>query len=500
MPKQTVSLPKITGKSADQTSRDLAKLFLSGALADCPDWEIITFLCRQAFADDPRLGREATNAIFHQIIEKLCDSFSDQGVTLCNLVLARILDFIRHTPQGRDLDRLLLEFGFSTAEDILQRYEQNRTIRPIPFHLRKGVKKIIILSRITAGADIAITSVIIQRLAQTFQKAELILIGPTHLPQMFAAIPKVRCINFLYKNDSDLFNKMTSWPPLLEIARKEHRGLSQEEILLFDPDTRMTQLGLLPVLDSASTYYFCSRADVPPEFAEKNLSFLTNHWLNLLLHENSNNPPALPKQQTASIFQKFCTELKRKGCRTIICINFGVGNDPRKKIPGNFEGNLIKSLLQDPHTVIILDSGRGPQESKHIARHLRLAEQDALATGTISEEYISPEAARLSHGLIIFKASLGALGKMITATDCFIGYDSCGQHLASATGTPSVIIFAGAPSPRFIRRWSPAANTTTFPVAKEIAEDNRKIEQLIEKIRTTVGQIQKSKGETFADH
>ncbi len=44
---------------------------------------------------------------------------------------------------------------------------------------------------------------------------------------------------------------------------------------------------------------------------------------------------------------------------------------------------------------------------------------------------------------------------MIAQSDLYAGYDSAGQHAAAASGTPLISIFAGAPSERFLQRWSP---------------------------------------------
>ncbi len=79
---------------------------------------------------------------------------------------------------------------------------------------------------------------------------------------------------------------------------------------------------------------------------------------------------------------------------------------------------------------------------------------------------------------------------MIDAADCFIGYDSCGQHLAAATRTPSVIVFAGAPSERFIKRWSPdLPGNLTIPMAgitatqQEVSDLIHQITRYVESVR-----------------
>ncbi len=455
-----------------------------------PDLSIIDQLCEWSFSPKPLVAKAATSAIFGCIIEALSDDFSDHGVRIGNLVLIRILQFIRATPAGAELDQLLDAFGFIDAATLLDRYQRIRQAPPLTESQLRSVKKIIVLSRVTAGADIAITNVIIQRLRKRLSEAELVLVGPAHLAEIFAFVANCRHRNFIYKNDGSLFDKMTSWPRLLEITQDEQHGHQPGEVLLFDPDTRLSQLGLLPLVPDNCTCYFPSRASQTGREATQNLSFLTNHWLNHLLGEDLTWRPNLVFQREGEGYHDFCQSLHRQGCRLVLTINFGVGNDPRKKVHGNFEADLIQALLALPNTIVILDTGRGGLKDQWIADHLARVQNQGWPAVCLTDAEINNQAVAFGHGLIIFKGALGSLGKMIDAADCFIGYDSCGQHLAAATSTPSIIVFAGAPSTRFIQRWSPdTAGNLTIPVdgptatAQEISSLIKQIAKGVETVR-----------------
>ena len=456
---------------------------------DSPCLTAIDQLCEWSFSPEPLVAKAATSAIFGTIIETLCDEFSDHGVRVANLVLIRILQFIRTKPEGAELNRLLSDFGFNDAVALLERYQRIRRVMPLSEEQARSVKKILILSRVTAGADIAITNVVIHRLRQRFASAELVLIGPAHLAEVFASVDHCRHRNFLYKNDGSLFQKMSSWPRLLEIARDEQQGYHPEEILLFDPDTRLSQLGLLPLAPDDRTCYFPSRASQAESLASQNLSRLANQWLNQLLGEELTWKPNLVFQRKGEGYHAFCQALHRQGCRLVVAINFGVGNDPRKKVHGSFEEDLIQALLARPNTIVILDTGRGLHKGQWIANHLARAKTQNFPVVCLSDSEIISQTITFDHGLIIFNGSLGSLGKMIDAADCFIGYDSCGQHLAAATSTPSIIVFAGAPSTRFIQRWSPdAIGNLTIPYNSFTATDEE-ISSLIQVIVQAVETI-----------
>jgi len=466
----------------------LADQFLAGAQID-PDFSLIDQLCSLSFSDDPAIACKATRATF-SVIEFLCDDFSDFGIALTSEVLVRILQYIRSTPAGSKLDSLLNDFGFTSPEILLERFKNLYKKAPISFSDRKKVIKIIVLSRVTAGADIAITSILVKRLSQTFPSASLVLIGPSHLQEMFEDVPNTRCISYIYRNDGTLFEKMTSWPELLDIAREETLGHQTGEVLLFDPDSRLSQLGLLPLIDDEHTYIFPSRASQARISDNKNLSLLANEWLNTMLAENKKVYPHLTFAAPGmSLYRNFYSAVKAGGCTFVVTINFGVGNNPAKIIEGHFEEALLKRLLETPNTVVVLDSGRGVNELKRIQHLLQVFNNAHVHTAQITDTAIDRFSKPFNHGLIAFKGPLCALGKMIDATDCFIGYDSCGQHLAAATRTPTVILFAGAPNTRFIHRWAPTnKETITIPVINE-PPNNTSLLSLLNQVETAVNNL-----------
>jgi ADP-heptose:LPS heptosyltransferase len=84
---------------------------------------------------------------------------------------------------------------------------------------------------------------------------------------------------------------------------------------------------------------------------------------------------------------------------------------------------------------------------------------------------------------------------LIRISDCFIGYDSCGQHIATAAGTPSVIIFAGAPSARFVARWSPNNPAgATIPLYRNSELGDRERAGLLKKVTEAVAQVREKAG------
>ena len=155
-------------------------------LKDCYyEEDYIDLLCEMTtFSEDNDLTGIAAQALFRIIIESLCDDFEDLQTETYNRVMAQLISFCRKLPSGQELDRCLNEFKIFDSDDLLQRI---KTIRMDGKHLarQKDVKKILLLSRVTIGADVAITSIIIQRFADLFPDAEIVLIGGSKLDEVY---------------------------------------------------------------------------------------------------------------------------------------------------------------------------------------------------------------------------------------------------------------------------------------------------------------------------
>jgi ADP-heptose:LPS heptosyltransferase len=474
---------------------DIAAAFTAAFYMKEPeDLRLVDLLCEMATAGEAVIAQAASVSLFSKIIETLSDDFSESGAAACSRVLLRILAFVRKQPEGRELDLLLKQKGFTQTSELLSRFEKICEKRVLSDRQREKVQKIIILSRVTVGADIAITRIIIQRLRNSFPHTELVLIGPGHLSDMFAEMPRCRCVPFIYKNDGTLVEKMTSWPSLLATVTQESKDCAADEILLFDTDTRLSQLGLLPLSHDDNTWYFPSRTIGYADVRQKSLYDLSNQWMNTILRENKPTSFSPLFSHIEEAYSSLRRRLKKNRAAFIITINFGVGNDPQKKIDAAFELTLLRELLKTPQTVVILDSGCGEEERQRTEEHLRVLKLSGTTAQTIAQgEKIKKIS--LSHGILSHQGPLGDLGKLIRISDCFIGYDSCGQHIATAAGTPSVIIFAGAPSARFVARWSPNNPAgATIPLYRNSELGDRERAGLLKKVTEAVAQVREKAG------
>lgn len=420
-----------------------------------------------ARSDDEDISRQTSSILYSEIIEKLCDDFTPHSAETANRVLLYLLARIRETEAGTELDRTLQTIGYTNQGDLESHYRHSLTAADPGPDSNNKIRKILIPSRVTVGADVAITSILIFKLRKFFRNAELIIVGPSHLPEIFHNLTNVSHLPFEIKRHGDLYERILFWPELYNLVSQELAKTSADKIFVVDPESRLTQLGLLPLSAKAQTFIFPSRTQTCPD-AQTSLSALTNHWLTGLVADEEVVYPRIELSQKArDKATRWCDSLRRNGCHHILLANFGVGGDDRKKLSSEFELRLLLRLLKRKNTIIMLDIGCSSEEKVRAEELIRLAAQHGIATSRETKLATADPGNDMAHGLVSVCSSIGLLAALAEQADCYIGYDSCGQHFAAAVDTPTVTIFAGHPNPRFIKRWTPLTRyniTKTIPV------------------------------------
>jgi ADP-heptose:LPS heptosyltransferase len=422
-------------------------------LKDCHyEADYIDLLCEMTtISRDPELNSIAARALFGIIIESLCDEFEALQTETYNRVMAQVITFCRKLSAGKALDRSLNDFGISCRKNLLNRIRIIRT-KAKSLSRHRDIKKILILSRVTIGADVAVTSIIIQRLTERYPKAEMVLIGGGKLDEVYGGNPRIRLQKAEYEKNGGLLERLSIWQLVLNIIQQELADCPLDNTILVDPDSRLSQLGVLPIIAPEHYYFFDSRSDV--SFADNMaMAQLTNAWLNKVTGQDDFRYPAVwllpePLRKAAALYQM----LRNNGARRVIAINFGVGGNPRKKVGQLLEQELLLSLLQEPNTVIVLDKGFGEKELQYSNFLLEAVKQNGYSIEDAS--FAAELDSDISSGVIGLQTRIGEIAAIIANCDEYIGYDSACQHIAAALQIPCLTIFGGSNNMRFIRRWS----------------------------------------------
>lgn len=379
---------------ASTPATELAQEIVEDCLAygSWPSRALDALITRALDEDDEFLARNATRALFSIVIERFADLFEP---ALCE-VYARLFSYV--------ISRALPEYS---AEDLYLRYRRVRQIRKFA---GGEVNRVFVLSRVTLGADVAVTSVALAAAKERFPNAEICLVAPEKNAELYLNDPGVVPIAITYGRSALLRDRLLA-------AAELHVAVDELSSVVIDPDSRLTQLGLIPICDDARYYFFESRA-----FGfegSDSLPHLTARWLSEVFDTPEAHPFVAPKPQ-AQIAG--------------VTVSWGVGDNPTKRIDDEFEYEVLSALLNQGRSVL-LDRGAGGEEAERI---------DSLA-------------ARLGHpsNLHIHNGSYASFASHIVQSKLYIGYDSAGQHVASAAGVPLISVFAGYVSERMFNRWRP---------------------------------------------
>lgn len=417
----------------------------------------IDLLCEMATScPKPDLNNVASAALFEIIVEKLCDDFEDLPIEVYSRVMCQVISRCRTVPAGKGLDQQLTDFGISSVDPLYKRAIETHT-RQYHFDSGRAPRKIILLSRVTLGADVAILSVMIQHLRRLFPQAEMVIVGSQKLCGLFGGNPDLRIRELTYARRGGLFERFASWHAALDVLREETADRGEEGILVIDPDSRISQLGILPLVH-ADRYLFLNTRHHMLTATGKCMAEWTNEWMNAVFGSSEFCHPAVwvPEALRTEAGRRIDL-LRATGARRIIAMNLGVGQNPRKRVGPEFEKRLLRTLVAVPGTVVILDSGFGADEVERAALLAADARQGGVAANETS--FADMDRAVLPHGVITVECTIGQMAALIGHSDEYIGYDSACQHIAAAARTPTLTVFAGSNNKNFIRRWSACGDT-----------------------------------------
>jgi ADP-heptose:LPS heptosyltransferase len=329
---------------------------------------------------------QCSDALFRVVAEGLADRFEP---VLCDTYARLFAE--------------ALAPGESAA--LVERYQRVR----VPRRVEGDPRHVFVLSRVTLGADVAVTSVLLDAAKRRFSDAQIHLVGPRKNWELFAADPRIlhRPVNY----------RRGTLRERLNVVPELRAAVDEPDSITIDPDSRLTQLGLLPICPEQGYYFFESRGyggagDDP-------LPVLARRWA----EHTFGIPDAGP------YFAAVAEDRARAGG---IAVSLGTGENPGKRIAGPFETELMR-LLDATGLPICIDQGAGGEEAERVQRAV-------AASGARAETW---------------SGSFAGFASIIAGSRLYVGYDSAGQHVAAACGTPLITVFAGYPCARMLARWRP---------------------------------------------
>lgn len=385
---------------ASTSAVDLARALLEDCLGGGPLPEPLLHDLIDRAAGDPQAAR----AFFTIVIERLGDLFEPR---LCDTYAQLFARAIKRVEPHVHVSHLL------------DRYERVRRQRPCGI----DPAEVFVLSRITLGADVVVTSTVLSAALERFPHARIRFVGPRKNWSLFAGQPRIEPLVFDYPRGGTLTDRITAWSGLRDL-------LDRPGSIVIDPDSRLSQLGLLPVAAEDSYFFFESRAYGGD--SDEPLAELTRRWCAETFGVDDARPFVAPAPA---------------GEGHDVAVSFGVGENEEKRIADPFERRLLESFGDRR---VIVDKGAGGAEAERAERAIA----GLPHVSTWQGDY-APFAARIANSRL------------------YVGYDSAGQHVAAAAGVPLVSVFAGYVSERMFQRWRPTGRgrIEVIKVASETPEE-----------------------------
>ncbi len=433
-------------------NRAVTVFFEYHSLTSLPLREAIELLCEINSHPDPAFSKSGLDALFPNLIEKLNDSFDPALCEIYDRVFAQVISFCRRLPAMKVFDETLCDFNLPDEESLLTR-KRNLVSNAHLLSNELPLKKILFLSRVTIGADVAITSVLIAHLKKVFPDAELVFLGSNKLRELYGGDQRIRIREISYGRGATLNSRLLSWLNVVNVVNEELIGLDADQFCVFDPDSRLLQLGLLPICKNDANYFFFESRSFQSD-GHFSLGQLSSVWVNEICESLPRSFPFLALPEPHISIGKFITSPLN---RPVISLSFGVGGNEAKRVSFDFEVDLIRALLKS-YTVII-DSGFSSSELSQSHELESTFRSEGIQILRLSEDsYFQFSAQDLQDQQIIFwEGGIGSFAALISCSDQYVGYDSSGQHIAAALGIPVLTIFSDSSSALFAQRWQPTS-------------------------------------------
>lgn len=333
------------------------------------------------------------NALLDRAIEE------DEGRALLSTVVERLADSFEPRLVAV-YERLFTEVIERVAPELKSRIRRATGVAVAP----KTVDRVYVLSRVTLGADVAVTSVMLDAAESRYaaglpnEDAEVVFVGPRKSFEMFGGDPFIRHQEAPYARGGSLRDRLQA-----------SAALWFDDGIVIDPDSRLTQLGLISVCDPSRYFFFRSRSMEGPG----RLPELAQNWARSVFSVDAKphiSPRVTPIENAADV-----------------TVSLGVGENPVKRLGDEFERELMESLRG---CSVLIDKGGSSEERARVER-------------------------AVLPGMRTHDGSFASFAAEIARSKLYIGYDSAGGHVASACGVPVICIFAGAVNDRFFERWKP---------------------------------------------
>jgi len=295
-------------------------------------------------------------------------------------------------------DRLFTEAILRVAPELAPRIRKATEPPAAP----ASASRAYIFSRVTLGADVAVTSVLIDAAKRRYPTAEIVFVGSQKSYELFEADARVKHFPAPYARSGALGERLHA-----------SASLYFKDGIVIDPDSRLSQLGLISVCDEHNYFFFPSR--VYGSDSNDSLPKLAALWAQQVFGVEGSKPYIAPLPSAQPPVD--------------VTVSLGVGDNAAKRLGHREERELLRALA-DTGVSILVDKGGSAEEHERVDR-------------------------ALLPGMRTHDGAFAPFAAQIAKSKLFVGYDSAAGHVASACGIPLISIAKGFSSERMAARWRP---------------------------------------------
>lgn len=420
-------------------------------------------------------GADGARWLFSEHIEPLCDTFNPALQHSHDHLMAVIINAAARSDARLQTfaARQLRLNALQVRSDLLTRLTEPINSPP---------DLCVIPSRVTIGADLTVTATMIAVVRAAWPQTRVAILGPTSdLLAPAGRVDQVEMWPVCYPRRGGVVERLHAWLDAVETTA--WRTSTATSTLVLDPDSRITQLGLLSLsAPNADERFFRSRSF--PTDDGRSLCELAEHWTRDVCRFDQPLPRgprlALP-DATLRWADTVLARMRWTTGRPIVVMSLGVGGNDRKAASIRDEVAMLQALSL--RAVVLVDSGATSVERDRAAavvagwRSLRDLAVEHIHPG---ENVVGRDGVGLLH-----HASVTEVACLVSRADAYAGYDSAFHHIATDLRTPAVAVFVDPPSSTFVARWSPPG---THPVVLRPGETHKMAATCADAVESILGQ------------
>lgn len=441
-------MPELAEKYAFESVND----FLNSMNEERIAIDKINILTKLAFHENKEISKRMIEPIFGVLVNNLKKSFKKKEGEIFLKVFPYFILAAKEKSKivanwfekMNILNKTPIEWLYSKSIEL----RKNKT--PLSQEDKDRIKKVILLSRNTIGAEAYINGLIINRILETLTNAKILFIDSNDIGKHIFNHPKISAVTGFKNKDGEeisfkwnrqnmqILDRFEYTANLANYIETEISGLEKGEAIVIDADTRLSQTGAMLICDNSIHYFIETALENDEVNIEKVESFgiLCNKYLNRIFNENKIGYPKiyLPKED-----KQKAKEIREKlpKNKPVIMLHFGSGLKSKSLSP-EFEKQL--ALESFKFGVPLIVKPPVDWELEKINRTIKFLNNNGKKEG---EDFFT------------FNGPLSTFTSLIGEMDLCIVYDSQCQHMAAALEIPFITLFTGHINRIFLKRWTP---------------------------------------------